>query len=993
MELYTAAERTRRKWHLTVLAMNQTGYINLMRLVSRSYAEGFYQWPTVDGAMLKEHNEGLIVLSGCADSMLSCDLLGGKGRELHEDRPDWKAAKRTVSRFKRLFGDRYYLEVQAFPELERTRILNSAFAELSRELGVPLVATHDVHYPRKGDNELQKVLHAALRGGTGTVEAAEAGWEYDIPLTLPSTDQSLLRRLGGTGLSPSESERALSATTDIAARCTVVLPKAEPLRYPLDAGQTAPDLIWGWLRAGWKYRMKHSPDFRAFVADNKEMAVKRLAYEMDVVTAKDYLDYFLMLSDAVRFAKDSGIPVGPARGSAAASFVCYLLRITEVNPLLFPTMVFERFIDLTREDLPDVDLDFSDDRRDEVRLHLVDKYGADHVGNIGTFTRYRGKNSIDDVARVYRIPKYAAETVKGLIVERSGGDSRFDASLGDTRDMFPAAAAVFTEHPELEAAIRLEGNYRGMGVHAAGIVVSSRPITEVTAVYQRTVGAEGRVVDALATDKYDAAYLNLLKADFLGLKTMGMIDIALKSINMPLDELYAIPLDDPETLAAFKRADVVGIFQFEGRATRLVCSAVSPDNFMHLADINALARPGPLFSGAAAAYIESKHGRTEVESLHPIVDQYSGSTYGQIIYQEQVLSIIRDMGGFPVTKIGDIRKIISQKLGEASFNAMWEEFRDGASRLHGVDEGLALRIWKLMVTSATYSFNIAHCISYSMLGFWCQWLKVHHPAEFYAAQLSKIDMNKDGKPRIARLIRDARRHDVSVLGPSLERMSPTWTADPGAREARAGLVQVPGIGVKMAPAILDGGPYKTWSELNRVKGIGAKKIETIRAFAESEDPFGVLRPGKVLDAIRKDLYPGNPDGLSVPNHRSDEMDPDADNIRVTWLGFVRAREYKDAIEDERARSGDSLEVIRERLWRPDLPKSCTLHCYDDGEEDVYLRFHRVKAFRRFERALSGLSIGDVVIASGMKRKGFGIAIFVDRMQVLDPAGWEVAQAS
>jgi len=982
-ELYTAAGRDRRKWHLSVLAESQAGYSNLMRLVSRSYSEGFYFWPTVSGQMLADHSEGLVVLSGCADSMLACDLLGGKGRELHEDNPDMRSALRTVQRFKELFGDRYFIEVQAFPELARTRILNRCYAELSARAGVPLVATCDVHYPHAEDNEMQKVLHAATRGGT--VETAEAGWEYDIRLTYPDSDTAVIDRLQRTGLSKRQATAALWTTAQIGQRCTVELPKAEPLAYPVENG-TALDTIWEWLRDGWAYRFARNPRLRA----NEAEYVERLKYEMSVIVPKDYVNYFLMLSDVVRFAKDAGIPVGPARGSAAASLVCYLLRITEVDPMAFPLMVFERFIDLTREDLPDVDLDFADDRREEVRQHLINKYGADHIGNIGSYVRYRGKNSIDDVARVYRIPKYEAETVKGLIVERSGGDSRFDASLEDTREMFPQAADVFERNPDLEMAIKLEGNYRGPGVHAAGLVVATKPITDITAVYRREVN--GRTVDVLGADKYDAAYLGILKADFLGLKTMGMIDTALGFIGMSLDELYQIPLDDPATLKAFKESDVVGIFQFEGRATRLVTESVKPDNFAQLADINALARPGPLFSGATSHYTKAKHGQEKVQKLHPIVTRYTRATYGQIIYQEQVLSIIREMGGFPVAKVGDIRRIISQKLGEASFQKMWDEFRDGSARLHGVDEVLALKIWKLMVTSATYSFNIAHCISYSMIGFWCQWLKQHHSAEFYAAHLSKMGSGKDDIPKIARIIRDADRHGVPIKGPSLQHMTETWSVRKlkgGSKIVRAGLIQVPGIGPKMSPRILEGAPYSKWSELGEVPGIGPKKIKTIQAFSEAADPFEVLRPRRILDAIRADLVPGNPEGFMVPTHTSDDIDPDADGLRVTWVGFVRSREYKDVIEDQRARTGESKEEITRSLKRPDQSRFATLHCYDDGEEDVYLRFHRMYAYPKFARVLESLEMGDVVIAHGVKKRSFGVAIYVDRMQVLNPAAWQV----
>ena len=465
------------------------------------------------------------------------------------------------------------------------------------------------------------------------------------------------------------------------------------------------DIYWNWLRQGWNHRVSSNK----YMQEEPQKYIDRLYYETDTLVPRGFIDYFLMLSHLVRWAKDSQIPVGPARGSAAASLVCYVLRITEVDPLQHPHMLYERFIDPKRLDLPDVDLDFADDRRDEVRKEAVRVFGESRVGNIGNFTRYRGKNSIDDVARVYNIPDWETEIIKNLIIERSGGDSRQSDSLQDTLDMFPKAAEVVERFPQLQLATRLEGNYRGLGVHAAGLVISNQPITDTCAMYSKE--SSGRPVQVLAYDKKDAEYLGMLKADLLGLSTMGMIGIALDIIGMDLEDLYRIPLDEPTTIAAFNRNDVTGIFQFEGRATRLVCGDVKPESFQELADINALSRPGPLFSGMTAQYVEVKHGRAQIEKLHPIVDELTGWTHGQIVYQEQVLTIIRDLGGFPVQRVGDIRKIISQKLGEASFQAMWEEFRDGAKRLHGVEEELALRIWRFMITSATYSFNVAHCVT------------------------------------------------------------------------------------------------------------------------------------------------------------------------------------------------------------------------------------------------------------------------------------------
>lgn len=975
VELYTGGvdeeTRSKFKWHLTVLAESQVGYVNLLRLVSKGWADGFYYEPTVSGRMLAEHSEGLIVLSGCSGSKLVCDLLGGKGVPEHE--ADFSAALQTSQRFQDLLGDRYYLEAQAFPELDRTNNTNTALEAISRKTGIPIVATGDVHYPRPEDSDMQVILHAAHRGSKSFEDQARS-WSYDIKLSPPLSDKAVVDRLVATGLSRSAALSAVAASATIAGRCNVTLPKAERLAYPCPDGFTSVSLFRRWIVAGWKYRkIDSNPRNREY----KE----RLNYEMGLIEKMGFVDYFLMLSDCVRYAKDSGILVGPARGSAAASLVCFLMRITEVDPMLFPTMMFERFIDSTRVDPPDIDLDFADDRRDEVRQYLARKYGADRVGNIGNFTRYRGKNSINDVARVYGVPKWASETVNDLVIERSSGDSRFESSLGDTIDMFPAAQAVFEQFPDLKQALRLEGDMRGMSVHAAGLVVGASPLTDVCALYTKKSGKDGRVLQVLSVDKHDAEYLGFLKIDALGLSTLGMLGIALDLSGMTIEDLYAIPLDDPKTFKAFQAGDVIGIFQFEGRATRLVNAEVVPETFMQLSDINALSRPGPLFSGVTSRYIDTKRGVTPVESLHPEMDEYLEKSFGQIVYQEQILQIIKKIGGFPVTKLAGIRKIISKKLGEGQFMTMYNDFVIGADKLWGIDADLAKLIWSRMVTSAQYSFVVAHSVSYAMIGFWSMYMKVHHPEAFYTAML-----RKENKPeKLVKLLRDAKRHGIKISNPDLARSGVTWELVDG--EILAGFTQITGVGEKLAEEIIRdravNGAYVGWSELLRVKGVGPAKLAIIREFAESNDPFGLLRTARMLQAVRKAVE-GDNFPVPLPTHDSDALSALDDVNRVIWWGVVRHIEYKDLLEDERAKTGEELDEIRARIKAPDKVKSCTLHGYDAGDEEVYLRFNRWH-FPKFKAQLAGIRPDvDIVIAIGSKRKTFGTSIQVKRLFVVDP---------
>lgn len=711
---------------------------------------------------------------------------------------------------------------------------------------------------------------------------------------------------------------------------------------------------------------------------------ERIKYELGQIESKDFIDYFLMLSDAVRWAKDNKIPVGPARGSAAASLVCYLMRITEIDPMQFPNMLFARFIDPNRLDLPDVDLDFADDRREEVRKYLVSKYGSDRVGNIGNFTRYRGKNSIDDIARVYRIPKWAAEGVKSLIVERSGGDARQSESLADTFEMFDKARGFAEQFPDLRKAELLEGNYRGLGVHAAGIVISNTPISDTCAVYTRPKAGSDELVSVIAYDKKDSEYLGLLKADFLGLTTMGMIGRALDMIGMDLEDLYRVPITEERTLEAFANNNLVGIFQFEGRATTIVNRDVEPKNFGHLADINALSRPGPLFSGMTAQYIGVKNGSQERELLHPVVDKLTGWTYGQIVYQEQVLSIVKDLAGFPIERVGDIRRIISQKLGQMAMANALEEFIQGCKDTHGITPELARKIWNFIATSSTYSFNQSHSVSYAMLAFWSMYLKIHYPKEFYAASLSKIGNGKGDLWKRGRMILDAMKNDVEVLPPSLALSQTTWSVK--GEGILGGFEQIHGIGEKTAKRIVEERDtfagtdlaMSSWYDLERLKGIGPATIERITEFVASPDPYQINRTRDILDGAREALQGF---GLYTPTHHSTEI-PQLGTHDIVWVGMARNLNYKDYVEATRTRTGRDEQEIIDTMKDPHLRKSCVIQAYDEGDEDVYIRINRWQ-FPKMEKDLESIvKDQDVILVAGMKREDFGISIHAADIVVL-----------
>jgi Zierdtviridae DNA polymerase len=673
-------------------------------------------------------------------------------------------------------------------------------------------------------------------------------------------------------------------------------------RDPLDAPVSARELINAWVRNGWRYR-----GLGALPPEERKRYLARVKYELDLILLKGFEDYFLVISDMVRYAKDSGIPVGPARGSAAASLVCWLLRITEVNPMLFPNLIFERFIDINRHDLPDVDLDFDDELRWKVRAYLVKKYGADRVGNIGTFTYYRGKNSLDDVAKVHRIPLQAVEQIKDGLLERSSGDLRYGQTIEDSRALFPKVEAVFARHPELEQAQRLEGNIKGFSVHAAGLVAANGKLTDNLAVYVRYDPKGKKIGEVLSIDKYDAEYLNVLKIDALGLLTMGLLRIGLEIAGMTLEELYAIPLDDEKVFDGFKRNEVIGVFQFDGRAMRSVNREVKPDTFAEVCDINALARPGPLHSGAAAEYIMAKHKKKIVERLHPVVTDITAHTNGQIVYQEQILRVVRELGGFSWEEAALVRKLISKKQGEQAFNRLQSKFLEGC-KLNGVKETVAARVWKQLVTAGAYAFNAAHCVSYGMLAYWCMWLKQNYPLAFYCASLIKFS-GPSHKEKALDILQECTSKGVEILPPHPMHSGTTWRIE--GKALRAGLTQVPGIGESTATKMIDyRGTHAAvlWSDYLPVDGVGPVTVEKVDAFCRKEDPFGIHVLRRKLEKFRAWMMDnGEREGLPYPSSRSEDVPYEAKRGEHVWVGHIIHRNLKDIYELHRSRTGEELD--------------------------------------------------------------------------------------
>lgn len=1000
---------TQAKTHLTIFAMNQVGYHNLNRIITQSYIDSYY-FPTVSPSTLKKYNEGILVLSGCSDSLISSTLLGGKflgpkrepiAENLHVNDTD-----RKLQWFLDVFGtERFFLEVQRFPKLERTCLLNAEFAKLGKKHGISLVATADVHYPRPEDNKMQALLHNA-RWQSSPDFLEETAWEYQANLSYPTSDKEIIDDLVHTGLTYHEAEQAVFITSTLAERCTVELPKAKPLRFKCSDGRTADQELRKWIIEGWKHRVSQRPD----LSSRKHDYFERLKVELNVIVPKDFCDYFLATADLVNYAKAENVTVGPGRGSAAGSLVCYVIGITEIDPLhpTFSRMIFERFIDKNRSDMPDIDLDFDDELRWKIPARAREVYGHENVANVANHVGYKSKNTLNDVGRAYKLPFKVFDPIGKRAAVRVETDERVDDTILDVLESYrttPEIAALAEKYAlPLAQAVKLEGNEHSMGIHAGGFVVSSDPIPEVCAIYRKTkgTGRKKEQADVIPYEKRDAEYLGMLKMDFLGLTTMGMVGKVRQWIGMSLDELYALFYNAPEyeherILELFQADDITGIFQYEGGTTRQVTRDVRPTTFDELAACNALSRPGPLYGGQTKEYVAVKRGEKEWTRRGPGFDEHVEWTYGQIVYQEQIMWILRDFAGFPTDRVLKVRKIIGKKLGEFQFRELWAEFRDGCATAHGISEEDAGAVWRGITSAAGYAFNTSHAYSYALIAWWQAMFKIHHPVEFYAATLAKNGDGKDDIPRRTTVLQDCINHHIKIEEFDPNVMAEQW--EPGiecgaTHYIRPGWRQIPDVGEATAADIVEwrdsrpGIQKVEWWHLADVKGIGENSILKMVEFVGKADPLGVYRTGRQLAGFRRQLARGDFSSSPLPAsgkfYNSDEM-PERD-CHVAWVGLVSNILERNEIEQLRQKNGFSVEEAQQYLAKkgsPDKTKKATLFAYDERGE-MALRISRYRYDALHERVTNIATDFHIVVVFGKFYADKPNSIQVENIWILDP---------
>ena len=545
----------------------------------------------------------------------------------------------------------------------------------------------------------------------------------------------------------------------------------------------------------------------------------RLDRELSLIEEKGFIDYFQVIGEMIREAKKT-MMVGPARGSAAGSLVCYLMGITDVDPIVHGLM-FERFIDVTRTDFPDVDIDFPDRKRDAVIEQLSKAWGEEHVGRIGTVSRYKPKSALGDVARELDVPPWEIDAVKDTITERSSGDERAAFGVADALGDTDLGRELLEKYPGMAIAGTVEGHARHTGMHAAGVLVTERPLTTFASLDRS---------GAYQLDKKDAEALEMLKIDCLGLRTLSVLEDTLEQIGKDPSWLVNYPLDDAEAFEVLNEERYAGIFQFEGYALQALCRQMKIREFSDIAAITALARPGPLHCGAADDYVRCRIGEREPESLHPLLEHVTEDTFGSVIYQEQVMVVTREMGKFSWEDVTMIRRIMSKSFGDEFFARYWEKFREGAAS-QGVPEKEAQEVWDKICTFGSWAFNKSHAVSYGLISYWCAVLKAHYPLEFGAACLRNAKDDDQAVKILRELVEEG--YDYTPVDP--ERSGLTWEVIDG--RLVGGLTNIKGIGPSKAAEIVQRRSEGRPMTMGLTKLLRAPETPFDRVF-ETRDRFG-----------------------------------------------------------------------------------------------------------------------------------------------------------
>jgi DNA polymerase-3 subunit alpha len=792
--------------HLVLLAMNDAGYRNLRYLSTKSFTEGFYYDPRVDKEILRGHNEGIIALTAC--------MAGAVPKALR--RGDRDEARREALELKEIFQDRLYLEIQSNALKEQLPV-NHGLCELSRDLGIPLVATADSHYVRREDAKAHEVLMAIASGKT-----------FDDPrrlrhdteeLYIKSPDDMYAAAEATTGVG-AEWREAVNNSHLIAQRCNVEINLKDKFlpKFQVPEGESLDSHIARKAREGLDRRFRELPYLDRIKPDDYR---ERLERELGVIQKMGFSGYFLIVQDFINWAKSHGIPVGPGRGSGAGSLVAYALRITDIDPLPY-NLLFERFLNPERVSMPDFDVDFCQDRRGEVIDYVTQKYGRDNVAQIITYGALSAKSAIKDVARVMGLPFAEVNELTRNIPNLIDGHP---ATIEKALEVEPKLTQIQEQKPIfktiIEYARALEGLTRSTGMHAAGVVIGEKPLWEYVPLCR---GQNGELVTQFAKDEVEQA--GLIKFDFLGLKTLTVISDAVNLVNRSSGsdtslDIALLPLDDKKTYDLISRGDTAGIFQMESSGFTEMVKKLRPSVFEDIIAAGALYRPGPLDSGMVDVFINRKHGRERVSYAHPKLEGILKDTYGVIVYQEQVMQIAQVLGGYSLGRADLLRRAMGKKKAEVMAQER-SGFLEGCAK-NGVEPRVANDIFDLMEKFAEYGFNKSHSAAYGLVTYQTAYLKAHYPVEFMAALLTS---EKDSTDKVVAHIAEARADGITVLPPDANDSDLAFGVSPNPKyspEAKKG--------VKSYAQLIRFG-------LGAIKGVGENSIEGILAARKA--PFAGL---------------------------------------------------------------------------------------------------------------------------------------------------------
>ncbi len=778
--------------HIVLLVKNKEGYQNLVKLTSKAYLDGFYYKPRIDKELLRKHSNGLIALSACLSGEIPKKITAGKIEE----------AEKLALEYQEIFGkNNFYLEIQHHPGLAEQKLVNKGFIAISKKHGIPLVATNDAHYLRPEDAEAQDVLMSVQ---------TDKKIEDERRLTMKNDDFSLRppeRMLKDFKHIP----EAINNTQKITEQCNFgfELDKIQLPHFDVPTNESPEEYLKKLCQEGLKAR-----EFDKTLAE----VLERLDYELGVIKKTGFAPYFLIVADFVNWAKSNGIVVGPGRGSAAGSVVSYLLNITDIDPLKYD-LLFERFLNPERISMPDIDMDFADDRRDEVIDYVSEKYGKDHVAQIITFGTMAARAAVRDVGRAMGYSYNFCDQVAKMVPF----GSTLEKAIYESQELHSSYESDENTKRLIDMAMKLEGVARHASTHAAGVVITKEPLDKLVPCQHPTQNDETVVTQY---EMHAIEDLGLLKMDFLGLRTLTVIQNTLDQIKDQDIDLANLPLNDKKTFQLFREANSTGVFQLESGGMKRYLKQLKPTKFEDIIAMVALYRPGPM--EFIPEFIARKHGLKEVKYFHPKLKPILQNTYGVMIYQEQLMQIARDLAGFTLPEADVLRKAVGKKIKKL-LDEQKEKMIEGMIK-NKIEKKTAKKIWQTVEPFAQYGFNRAHSACYATIGYWTAYLKAHFPTEFMAALMTS---EQNDIERIAFLVDECKQMNIRVLPPNTNESDRDFTrvAD---MSIRFGLNAVKNVGHNVVSAIVDerkkNGTYQSVTDfIERVesKDLNKKSLESL----------------------------------------------------------------------------------------------------------------------------------------------------------------------